>query len=144
MDGFLRLTDSHAWLKSKLSYSGPIEITAVARTNSDEIRLSAGRGGVLIFDWRDRKGELRIHRPDDLTKGELGSLAVSKQAPLAPNTWYVLRWLLTENGMAVSVNGQVVFTETAKFDLSAKRPVGISQCLGSVVDVKALSVKAIK
>jgi hypothetical protein len=140
-DGFLRLSPpNRRSLVTKMSYAGPIEINAVARTNGKNIRLYAGPGGMLIFNWEGKAGELRVHRPDDLARGAQGSLASSKPAPLNPDTWYALRWRITENGMAVYVNELPVFAEVKHYDLSAKWPVKASQAIDSVVDVKSLTV----
>lgn len=137
---FVRINPDKA-IATKKAHSGPVEITVVARTDQDNIRLWAYQGGVVIFNWEVMPGELRIHRPDDLAKGQVGSVAVSKQVPLKPDTWYTLRWKITDDWMEVAVNDRVVFAEQRTFDLSKAVPVKVSGAFGSVVDVKAFEVK---
>ena len=60
--------------------------------------------------------------------------------PLKPNTWYTLKWLLTEEGMQISVDGQsrVRGTESA-YDLTAAAPITVI-AVKSVVDLKEFRV----
>jgi len=139
---FVRIAPDKA-LITKKAYSGPVEITVVARTDQDNIRLLAFKGGIVIFNWEGQPGDLRIHRPDDLKKQAVGSVAVSKQFPLKPDTWYKLRWKITEDWMEVAVNDRVVFAEQRTFDLSKAVPVKVSSAFGSVVDVKSFEVTPI-
>ena len=139
MGDFVRLNPNVA---TKKAYSGPVEITVVARTNKDNIRLFGFKGGIVIFNWEVRPGDMHIHRPDGLEKGQLGSVAVSKQVPLKPDTWYTLRWKITEEDMEVAVDNKVVFLEKCKYDLSKPCPIRVSGA-GSVVDVKSVVVVAL-
>jgi hypothetical protein len=141
VDGVLQLAPNQG-LTTRRAFSGPIDITVVARTEKNNIRLHAHKGGEIIVNWEGKAGELRVHRPD-AANGDLGSVAVSQQVPLAPNVWHSLRWRITDKGMDVTVNGQVVFAEAdKKYDLSARRPVRVS-AVDSVVDVKSFIVKAL-
>jgi WD40 repeat protein len=139
MGDFVRINPDKA-VATKKAYSGPVEITVVARTNKDNIRLWAFKGGIVIFNWDVEPGDMRIHRPDDLEKEQVGSVAVSKQVPLKPDTWYTLRWKITEEGMEVAVDNKVVFSEEREYDLSKARPIRVSGAFGSVVDVKSFVV----
>src|SRR5262249_59941783 len=106
--------------------------------------LRGPRGSVLIFNNNEgRAGELRILRPDGSERAESGSLAVSKPCPLTPDEWYVIRWLLTENGMAVSVNNSLVYREDRKYDLSGREAIRVA-AVESPVEVRAFSVKRAK
>src|SRR5262249_50449533 len=60
MDGFVRINseptialgaDPKRRIVTRRTYSGPIEIEVVARTAHENIRIHAGRGGMLIFNW---------------------------------------------------------------------------------------------
>jgi WD40 repeat protein len=139
---FVRI-NKNSMLSTKSSFSGSVQITVVARTESRNIRLHGPRGSVVIFNWELNPGELRVHRPDGNDKVESGSVATSKVRPLMPGTWYTLGWRITEKSMEVTVNGKPVFKENRKYDLSVRRPyrVGASE---SFVDVKSFIVRSLK
>jgi hypothetical protein len=141
MKGFLRLQPGAA-IVTRRPYAGPILITAVARTQENNIRLGAAGGGEVIFNWEGKAGEMRVHRPDD-PQNRLGSLAGSAPVPLTPNTWYELSWRITERDMAVGVNRRTVFLEAQTCDLSVGRPFRVF-ATDSVVDVKSFTVKPIR
>jgi hypothetical protein len=142
VDGVVRLKPGQQ-LVTKVAYTGPVDITVVARTEKNNIRLHAYKGGSLMFNWEGKQGELKIFRPDNQAGGELGSEAPSKPYPLALNVWHTLRWRLSEKGMDVLVNGQVAFTEPNKYDLSAKKPIRVV-ATDSVVDVKSFIVRPLQ
>lgn len=141
MGDFVRIRPQRGALPhvlTKQAYSGPLEITAVARTAKNNIRLNAFDISTVIFNCEGKPGDFRVHRPLE-PNGDKGTLAVSKPVPLNPNTWYTLRWRITENGMTVFVDGKEVFSEDRKYDLSRARPVRV-HALDSDVDVKSLAV----
>lgn len=107
------------------------------RSPSQVRRLSA----CVIFNWEQNPKELRVHRPDG-TRRECGSVATVAVEPLQTDTWYALRWRITEQGMDVFVNDKLVFTEHRNYDLSKKQPI-LVYSNGSVVDVKTFSVHPI-
>jgi hypothetical protein len=132
VDGFVRIRP-YTSVATRRRYWGPVEVTAVARTEKDNIRLHAFGGACVIFNWEGNPRELRVHRPD-------GSLATARVQPLRPNSWYTLRWRITESGMEVFVNGRSVFAERRNNYLFESRPIRI-QAMASPVDVKSLTVK---
>jgi hypothetical protein len=125
---------------TKQSYAAGIEINLIVRTEKNNIRIDAFGGGELVFNWDVKPGEMRVHRPDNPAKGQVGTLAVSKPAPTAPKVWHKVRWRISENGMEVAVDGNVVFTEAAKYDLSTKRPVRL-WALDSVIEARSFIVR---
>lgn len=135
LDDFVRLKPG-TQMRTKESYSGPIEVVVIARTEKYNIRLHAFNGARLIFNWEQRWGEFRVHRPDT-------SLATARNQPLDPNIWYTLRWRITDQDMEVSVDGKIVFSEKREYNLSAKNPVEVVT-IESVVDVKSLDVRPLK
>lgn len=153
MDGFLRIepkgkqvtfTDPSRRIITKESVSGPVEITVVAKTAKDNIRLHAFNGAMVIFNWELDPNKLVVHRPDGTpAKFASGSVAFVPFKPLAPNTWYTLRWRIQKDGMEVAVDDKVVFSEKRSNDLSTKQPIGLC-ALNSVVDVKSFGVKHIQ
>ena len=129
-------------VSTRQSFSGPIDMLVVAKTEMNDIRLYAFNGACVIFNWANNREELHVTRPDGNEKVESGSLATAKVRPLDPKTWYTLRWIITEEGMQVSVDDKVVFSESRSYDLSAKRPAAI-RTYDSVVSVKVFEVKPV-
>jgi WD40 repeat protein len=132
------------WIPTRRRYTGSIDITVKARTTKNNIRLTAGDGGRLIFNWEVRTGALRVHRPDDRPANGRGvnggSFAGERMVPLTPNQWYTLRWQLTADGMKVWVNGSLVFETAERYDLSNPRPVAVCS-FECPIDVQSVSVK---
>jgi hypothetical protein len=147
-DGYLHLNPFKAdqrSVASRKSYSSPIEITIVARTAKNNIRVKAFQGAELLFNWENKAGEMHVHRPDRPDKGLKffpGSLAGSKMVPLEANKWYTIRWKITDKGTEVAVDGKVVFTEVRAYDLSKGAPVEM-YAHDSAVDVKSFNVKSV-
>ncbi len=137
-DDYVRISPQTS-LPTIRKHAGRVEIVVVARTESENIRLDAPRGAVVIFNWEVNPRELRVCRPDGTDKPESGSIATAKATPLKPNTWYTLRWQLTEEGMQISVDGKTVFEERKKYDLSATGAIAVRSGK-SIVDVKEFRV----
>jgi hypothetical protein len=118
------------------------ELVVVARTESENIRLDGPQGTAVIFNWEVNPRELRVTRPDGTDRVESGSLATAKVTPLKPNTWYTLKWRVTEDGMQISVDGQVVFEEKRKYQITTSAPV-VVRAIRSNLDVKDIRVTPI-
>jgi hypothetical protein len=141
-EGFFRIP-LNTLVTTQKPYKGGVEITLNARTEAENIRLHAHRGAAVIFNWEIKPTELRVCRPDGKEEFlESGSLATAKVTPLKPNTYYTLKWLLTPQGMAISVNGQVVFIEKKEYDLDGETKIAIGACK-SKVDIKEFKVMRI-
>jgi formylglycine-generating enzyme required for sulfatase activity/WD40 repeat protein len=130
----------NSWISTKEPYAGPIEITVIARTENQNIRLHAFNGACVIFNWELKPKELRVNRPDGTSKFESGSLAKNAFTPLLPNTWYKIQWRITEQGMTIKVDEKIVFTEKKNYVLSAANPVSV-RAMKDPVDVKFLAVE---
>jgi hypothetical protein len=143
MLGALRLPKGNRAITTLASYAGPIEVRALACTEKNNIRLRAGKGACVIFNWERKRKELRVTRPDGTERAESGSLATAAVEPLKPNTWYLLAWRITEEGMSVSVNERVVFSEQHKNDLSERHPLSINST-DSAIEVLAFTVRPIR
>jgi hypothetical protein len=141
-EDFVRVTPGMVCY-TKQAYSGPLEITVIARTEQQNIRLHAFKGACVIFNWEGNMNELRVTRPDGQEHRESGSLATAPVEPLAFNTWHVLRWRIDVQGMQVMANNKTVFLERRANDLSDARKVGIG-AMTSLVDVRFFEVKALK
>jgi hypothetical protein len=141
-DGFFRMP-TNTLVTTHKPYKGGLEIMMIAKTEAENIRLHAHRGAAVIFNWEINPSELRVCRPDGKEEFlESGSLATAKVTPLKPNTYYTLRWLLTPQGMAISVNGQVVFVEKKDYNLEGETKIAIGACK-SKVDIKEFRVTRI-
>jgi hypothetical protein len=138
-DGFFRIPPNTVVTTQK-SYKGGVEITLVAKTEAENIRLHAHRGARVIFNWEANPNELLMNRPDG-KEGvfESGSLMKAKVAAMKPDTYYTLKWLLTPDGMTISENGQVVFNEKKEYNLEGETKIAI-QTKRSKVDVKEFRV----
>jgi WD40 repeat protein len=140
-DAALVLSGDHKVLETRQAYSGPIEITALARTAKNSIRLRWIKGSAVIFNWENNPEELRVHRPDGAAdRLESGNVATAEVKPLAPETWHLLRWRITEQGMTVAVDDKEVFREDHRNDLSARGPASIN-AEDSDVEVLSFTVK---
>ncbi len=126
-------------VSTKLEFSGPIEIHAIARTEKNNIRLYASRGSSVIFNWEVNPRELRVCRPDGRDQPETGSIAKAAVTPLRPAVWYKLRWRITNEGMMVFVNDQVIFSESKTYDLTGKSKISIA-AVDSVIDIRDFHV----
>jgi len=138
VDGHLHIVPNGITsITTKQAYSGPVEITVVARTENQNIRLHAYKGATVIFNWEGKINELRVHRPD-------GAEGIGVPfTPLAPNTWYTLRWKIDIDGMEVFVDEKSVFSEKQKYDLSVAERFDVA-AVNSVVDVKSFVVKPLE
>lgn len=87
----------------------------------------------MIFNWEGNPAELRVHRPDGNEKGEGCTLANPKVTPLKPNTFNTLKWLLIPEGMTISVNGVVVFSEKKEYDLNVESKIAVVSLKSAIV-----------
>src|SRR5262249_57747231 len=95
------------------------------------------------FNWEATKNldHMGIHRPDSATnRFGSGSFTPIGAEPLRPDTWYTLRWRITEESMEVAVDDRMVFAEKRAYDLSPAEPVGLC-AIRSPVDVKSFVVR---
>src|SRR5262249_53995487 len=124
----------------KQAFSRGFDVSVVARTQRNNIRLFGPGGSSVIFNWEVNPRELRVTRPDGVRdQSESGSLATAQVQPLLPDQWYDLRWTVTETGMTVSVNEVVVFAEQQPERFTDSGPISI-RAIDSVVDVKSMTV----
>ncbi|HEV3385090.1 MAG TPA: hypothetical protein VG097_09750 [Gemmata sp.] len=141
-DGFFRIPPN-TMVTTRNPYKGGVEIMLVAKTEAENIRLYAHRGASVIFNWEGNLNELRVTRPDGREEGfESGSLMRAKVVAMKPDTYYTLKWWLTPEGMTISENGQVVFSEKREYDLTGESKIAI-QTKRSRVDVKEIRVTRI-
>ncbi|HXT60941.1 MAG TPA: hypothetical protein VN699_20040 [Pirellulales bacterium] len=132
--GYVRLLEGGA-LTTSVEYEGPIDVSFVARTDSLNIRLFAhGHDEAVIWNWEVNPQELRVVRPT-------GDATGGKVAPLEANRWYALRYVVTPQGITISVDGAIVFAERKNYPKMPRSHIRIYGSQGSIVDVKKLVVK---
>jgi hypothetical protein len=142
-DGYFRIPPNTVVTTNK-AYKGGVEITLVAKTDGESIRVHAHRGSRVIFNWEANPNELLINRPDGREDiFESGSLLKAKAAAMKADTYYTLKWLLTPEGMVISENGQAVFTEKKDYDLGGESKISIQTYKRGNVDVKEFKVTPI-
>jgi hypothetical protein len=133
---YLRLQPNQT-LGTRRSFSGRLDIQTTFRTTRSNLTLEAFPGAGITLIFGSKKGEVRIQFPGNTER-------VSRNWPLFTGQWYSLRWLISEQGMMVRINDQLVFAEGKKnFNLSSKRPVKIIAG-SSGVDVQSLNVTSPK
>jgi hypothetical protein len=139
IDDYVRIR-LESQIVTKDAFTGPIDVTVVARTEGNNIRLFGPNGSCVIFNWERIQKELGVHLPDgENERLYAGSFVTRSFRPLAANTWYTLRWRLTASEVSVSVDGRQVFFQKGKFDLTAKSPIRIGAS-EHPVDVKSVVV----
>jgi hypothetical protein len=124
-------------VRTKEGYSGGIEITVVARTEKNNIRIFGPQSSSVIFNWEINPRELRIERPNG------GDVATAVVEPLVPGKWYSLQLRVAKAGMEIRIAGRIVFSEARKYDLSTKSTVAVKS-YDSDIDVKSFVVRPIQ
>jgi hypothetical protein len=132
-----------ALLSTRASYTGPVEITVVARTEARNLQLNGPRGSSVLFNGKANPRELRLQRPDAKEKRGSGSVVTVAVRPLAAKTWYTLRWRITEKVMEVTVNGAPVFQEIRPYNLTTRQRIEV-EASDSMIDVRAFSVRGLR
>jgi hypothetical protein len=143
MDGSLHLSKGGKSVTTLRSYSGPVEVTVLARTEQNNIRIFGGKGSCVLFNSERDPTLLRVRRPDGTDKEESGTPLKADIEPLRPNNWYLLTWRITEQDMTVEINGSEVFTDEHKNDLSQSFPVRLGT-FDSDIEVLSLTVRPIR
>ena len=139
-DGLRLGKEKSIWTKKE--HSGAIEIQLVAKTESENIRIHAYQGSVVIFNWENNPRQLRVCRPDGQDERESGSIAAAKVNPLKPKVWHRIKWIITSKGMKVYADDVLVFSEAKSYDLSKSKSIAVGATT-SAVDVKEFRVLTI-
>ncbi len=79
----------------------PFTIRVRAKTDSVDLRLYYAQG-LVIFNWQDNPGELRVHDPLTNQITPLPSMG-----RILANDWHYIVWEVTEAGMKISVDGAI-------------------------------------
>ena len=123
----------NARLTTPQAYQPPVEITAVAKTDSTNLRL-AYAADQIIFNWELDKSQLRVDG------GPADGLHKEGAGQIPANQFVTVRWVVTKTQQAVFVDGRLRFVHEGDYS-EIHRPVSIFPANGSTVTVKSLTVK---
>ncbi|MDF2721014.1 MAG: hypothetical protein K0Q59_689 [Paenibacillus sp.] len=125
------------------TYSVPLKIDLVAKTDSTNIRLKYGKGAVIL-NWECNDNELRVHDPvkDKYNNGVVG------KGKIPVNEFVNISWIMDHDYMVLLVNGEVrLFRQNQPYmklkDEGIPFPeleVGVASAMGSVVTIKQLNI----
>jgi hypothetical protein len=118
-------------------YKAPLIISAVAKTDSHDIRLNFGRGNIIL-NWENNPKEFRFRDP---RKGN--DLGVANQGSVAKNTWVAIRWIIDKHQTRLEVDGFERASFEGDYD-GLSGTVGMSTYGNAVISVKSLKVTPIK
>jgi hypothetical protein len=121
-------------LRTAVQYDGAIEVAFEARTNGKLIQLLAHGQHAVTWSFGATARSLFVTRPDRTTQ-------IAKVASLEPNRWYSFRYAITPQGIAITVDGESVFTENGAYGAFSSSPVGIENGPDSAVDIRGFVVK---
>jgi hypothetical protein len=117
------------------AYEAPFTLTAVAKTDSTNLRLY-WHAGEIIFNWECSVRELRIHHP---RTGE--QWGIKDQGFLSADQWHEVVWEVKPDLMRLLVDGELRFEMKDDFRM-IRSALGIGPCFGSTVTVRSFSVEA--
>ncbi|HXT42479.1 MAG TPA: J domain-containing protein [Candidatus Angelobacter sp.] len=113
--------DRDRYIITSQTFHAPFVIRTVVKTDSINVRLHAGTGGV-IFNWEGNPSELRVHDP--LT-GRI--TPVPGRGFIWPNEWHEVVWEIRQTGMKISVDGQARFQNQKDYrSLQATPGIGMA------------------
>ncbi|MCL2488456.1 MAG: LamG domain-containing protein [Oscillospiraceae bacterium] len=136
----------NAALSTAGEYTLPLKVTAVAKTDSTNIRLYFARGEVIL-NWECMPSELRIH---DILTGEARGFPETGEVPV--NEFAEIVWIVGRDKLELYVNGELrhagsdyayIRQLAAQPDKIFRAPIQIGSAWGSTVTVKALTVEEI-
>lgn len=140
MDGFFHVPKGKG-VATKETFAGPIEIKVVARLEGNDIRLAGFAGGMVVFNNHSNPKQLLLHRPDGDDVGKGLTIVQAPFQPLSPNTWYTLKWRIDNQGMTVTVDDTVVYSEKGrKYNFAAAKRQISFLAVGTAADVKSFDV----
>ena len=116
------------------AFEAPFTLTAVAKTDSTNLRLY-WHVGEIIFNWECSVRELRVHHP--VTGEQWG---IKDHGFLTVDHWHEIVWEVKRDSMRVIVDGEVRFHKEGDDFSQVRSAVGIGPCFGSTVTVQSFSI----
>ena len=103
-------------------YAAPLVITAVVKADSKSFHLFFRRDGMVAFNWGQREGDLHYQDPRSGRARE-----VADQGHLPKDTWVTVRWVISDDGASIDVDGVQRATFKANYQgLSGRIGVGVN------------------
>jgi hypothetical protein len=126
-----------ATLSTGEAFTIPVTISTRVKTSKDNIRLTFGEKGLLIFDWEGKGSELRFHDPRSGQEN-----GVAGQGAIPRDQWANIEWTITESESRVVVNGvQRAVFKNDYAGLSGR--VGIGTFNQSALTIRSLKVQPV-
>jgi hypothetical protein len=119
-------------ISTKASFKPPVEITVIAKTDSNDIRLGFA-ADQIIFNWSDNKNELRVDGGPANGKHKIGA------GNVPTNKYVTIKWVVLPTQQSIYVDDQLRFTDVADYS-KIDRPLSIF-CHASKVSVKSIKIK---
>jgi catechol 2,3-dioxygenase-like lactoylglutathione lyase family enzyme len=114
-------------------FIAPLIIDANLKTDSNNIRLKFAKG-MIILNWEVQADELRWQHP---VSGEWDSGMGTGKVPA--EEWMMIRWIIMEDRMMLSVNGEERLHVHGEFGGAAGQ-VGIGTAFGATVTLQSLRI----
>ncbi len=124
---------SEARLDTPETYRPPVEITVVAKTDSNNLRL-AYAADQIIFNWELDESQLRVDG------GPANGLHKAGAGRIPAGQYVTIRWVVTPTRQAISVDGELRFEHQGDYS-QINRSVSVFPAQGSTVTVRSIHVK---
>ena len=121
---------------TKTEYTSPISMVICAKTDSTNLRLYYGNGGMLIFNWELKGDELRYHSPTNAMP-----TGTPKQGAIPKDTFVTVEWIFNDKQARVLVDGVERAVYEGDYSKVVGR-VGVGGGMGSKITVKSFDVYA--
>jgi len=119
-------------LVSPDTFRPPVEITIVAKTDSNNLRMGYAADQV-IFNWEENPDQLRVDG------GPAGSRQVDYTGRVPKDKFVTVKWLVTPQHQSIYVDGRLRFENCGNYT-EINKPISIFPALGSVVTVKSITI----
>jgi len=113
----------------------PFAAEFIAKTDSTNIRIAYGTGGLVIFNWEMNQSQLRIH---DFATDERRGFSGKGKVPV--NQWVQIVLTVTNTQTEVYVDGELRARVSGNYR-GLSGPLSIRSSHGSVVTVKGFRVR---
>lgn len=115
------------------SFTPPIAITIVAKTNAPDLRISYAADQV-IFDWANNQEQLRVDGGPADGDHKMG------KGRIPINQYVTIRWEVTPNSQKIYVDGDLRLEHHGDYS-KINNPITVFPGSGSIVTVKSIKTK---
>ena len=120
-------------ITTKASFTPPIAITIVAKTNGPDLRISYAADQV-IFDWANNQEQLRVDGGPADGHHKMG------EGRIPVNEYVTIRWEVTPGSQKIYVDGDLRLEHHGDYS-QIKNPITVFPGSGAVVTVKSIRTK---